>query len=41
MLTYLTERMMLDFQWSPCMEDLVSLWNGKHWFCYIYSEYRQ
>ena len=32
---------MLDSQWSPCMEDLVSLWNGKRWFCYIYSEYRQ
>lgn len=32
---------MLDSQWSPCIEDLVSLWISKQWFCYIYSEYRQ
>ena len=40
--TYLTERMMAlmrDSQYSPHIEDLVSLWNGKHWLCYIYSEY--
>ena len=45
MLTYLTEGMValvLDYQSvSPHIEDLVSLWNGKRWFPYIYSEYRQ
>ena len=37
MLTYLTEVLMVNFQWSPQIEDLASLWNGKHWFPYIYS----
>lgn len=27
--------MLLDFQWFPHIEDLASLWNGKHWFPYI------